>query len=141
MCAEASLSEEVNGSGDVRVLSQLEQCLGYGKKRWSSKGHEQCDYIMVQSGTDICMIFIMLVTSLLNTREPSTSLPSENITCREVGDSHLAVDSAVPRPQTGLARTCVTLRRSQHGLCGCFGRYSCRKRLLSLLGDFYSQAE
>lgn len=48
------------------------------------------------------------------------SLSSENLICREAGDSHLAVESTLPRSQIGLARTCLTLGRSQRGLCHCF---------------------
>lgn len=130
MSVKASLFKDVNGSGDVRFRSQLKQCFGYRKKKWSPKGNGRCDYVTVQGGTDICTNCILLVTSLLNTKEPSMSLSSENLICREVGDSHLAVDSTLPRSQIGLARTCLILGRSQHGLCHCFRRYPHRKRLL-----------
>lgn len=102
-CLRRSMAVETSDSE-----ASSSSVLAIGRRNGVQKVNRWCVRVAVQSGMDIYTEFH------LGSRQPSKhkgakhALSSENLTCREVDDSHPAVGSTVPGPQGGLARTCLT---------------------------------
>lgn len=93
--------------------------LATGRRNGVQKVNGWYVYVAVQSGMDIYTELHLGSQQPSNHKGAKHALLSENLSCREVDDSHPAVGSTVPRPQGGLARTCLTQGRSRHGLHVC----------------------
>lgn len=109
ICAEASLFEEVNDCGNVRLCSQLKQCLGYRK----GKGVQKLTVLfalIIHPPWIVTLIswnLILQVNSPLNMAGPRGFVIRKPNKWGNGMNRGSAEDSSCPRPQDSLIEVCL----------------------------------